>query len=185
MQARREEAAPLPDGEKLRFFIKKAVQDWGDYGPQAKFTLEVLGGQFAGETIIDWASLVQPRLNFVANLREKKDENGERKYTDEKIAEILRDRGFEFARIDEPEDDVRFSENGKFHKICLSAYGDEAEKIHSFDDIDDLIESLVGRSLKAVTKRSGNYTKIAWDMIYVDDEAAEETAEEDFENIPF
>src|SRR5215217_2361056 len=93
---RSEGGTKIPPGEKLRFGITSAVEDEGVHGPQAKLTLEVLSGKYKGETLLDWSKLSQPRLDFVKNLRK-------RDYSDEKIAEILRERGFDFEDIDEPE----------------------------------------------------------------------------------
>ncbi len=47
----------IPAGEKLRFGIVSAEPDEGDHGPQAKFRLKVLEGQYKGEELLDWAKV--------------------------------------------------------------------------------------------------------------------------------
>jgi hypothetical protein len=171
---RSEGGSQVPPGEKIRFGIKSVVEDWGQHGPQAKFELKVLGGEHEGATIFDWASLAQPRLDFVKALRNKD-------YTDEKIAEILRERGFEFEDIDEPEDDVKVGDTGKLMNILMATFDGDVEAIDSFESIAELLEALEGRSFVSITKRrgkSGDYVGITWDQVYTDPDA-------DFDDIPF
>ena len=186
---RRESGASIPPGEKLRFGIKKAVEDWGEHGPQVRFTLEVLDGKYRGETITDWAGLAQPRLDFVCNLR-KKD------YSDEKIEEILRDRDFEFDEIDEPEKALGVSDGGKLFNICMAAFDGDVDAIRSFGDIPTLLDALVGKSFVSITRArgsSGKYVGTTWDQIYTDTpaqndadspEPADPDTEEDFSDMP-
>ena len=187
---RRESGTSIPPGEKLRFGIKKAVEDWGEHGPQAKFTLEVLDGQYRGETIMDWAGLAQPRLDFVRNLRKKG-------YEDEKIEEILRDRGFEFDEVDESEEELGTSDGGKLFNICMAAFDGDVEAIGSFDDVPSLLDGLVSKSFVPITRArgsSGKYVGTTWDQIYTDAPARKDAGspeptdpdtEEDFDDIPF
>jgi hypothetical protein len=49
--------AQIPPGEKLRFRIGKAVEDEGDHGPQVKFSLKVLGGNYHGVELFEWAKV--------------------------------------------------------------------------------------------------------------------------------
>jgi hypothetical protein len=178
---RSEGGTKIPPGEKLRLGIEKAVEDEGIHGPQAKLTLKVLGGKYKGETLVDWSKLSQPRLDFVKALRGKD-------YSEEKIAEILRERGFEFNRIDEPEEELGLSEGGKLYNTCMAAFEGDVDTINSYESIEDLLAALEGRSFVSITKArgaDGKYTGITWDMIYVDNEASDRDSEEDFENIPF
>jgi hypothetical protein len=173
----------IPLGEKLRFGIQQAVEDWGDHGPQARLTLEVLEGKHKGETLLDWSKLAQPRLDFVRNLRNKNS-------SDEKIAEILDQRGFEFEDIDEPETKLGLSEDGKLYNICKAAFKGDVKTVNSFESIDDLLKALEERSFVSITKArgtTGKYSGITWDQIYVDAaaEAAEDPEEDYFEDIPF
>ena len=181
---RSESGTKIPPGEKLRFGIVTAVEDEGIHGPQAKLSLEVLSGKYKGETLLDWSKLSQPRTDFVRNLRNKD-------YSDEKIAEILRERGFEFNRIDEPEEELGLSEGGKLYNICVAAFHGDVDTINSFSSIDDLLRALEGKSFVSISKArgaDGKYTGITWDQIYVDtgaEEASVEDPEEDFDDIPF
>jgi hypothetical protein len=173
--------ADIPPGERLRFGIKKAVEDWGDHGPQVRKLLEVLAGEYKGETITDWSSLAQPRTDFVAALR-KKD------YSDEKIAEILRKEGFEFDDIDEHEETVKVGETGKLMNILMAAFNGNVEAIDSAPSIPALLEALEGRSFISITKKRGKdkkYTGITWDQIYTDPDAGTVDPEQDFDDIPF
>jgi hypothetical protein len=164
---RSEGGAQIPPGEKLRFGIKSAAEDWGDHGPQAKFELKVLDGEHEGDTILDWSKLAQPRLDFVRALRGKD-------YDDKAIAEILRERGYEFEDIDEPEDELMIADGGKLFNICMAAFDGQVKVIDSFDTITDLLDALVGRSFVSITKKrgkNGDYVGITWDMIYPDPDA--------------
>jgi hypothetical protein len=164
----------VPPGERLRFGIKKAVEDWGDHGPQVRMNLEILDGEYKGETITDWSSLAQPRTDFVKALRNKD-------YSDEKIAEILRNEGYDFEEVDEPEDEVKIGETGKLMNILMAAFDGNVEAIDSAPSIPALLEVLEDRSFVSITKKRGKdkkYTGITWDQIYTDPEA-------EFDDIPF
>jgi hypothetical protein len=170
---RSEGGAQIPPGEKLRFRINSAVEDWGEHGPQAELELEVLDGEHKGSTLLDWSKLAQPRLDFVKNLREKG-------YEEEKIVEILRRRGYEFDDIDEPEDGLLVADGGKLFNIALAAFNGNVKQIDSFESIDDLLGALVGRSFVSITKKrgkTGDCVGITWDQIYTD-------PEKDFDDIP-
>jgi hypothetical protein len=178
---RAESGGKIPPGEKLRFGIRSAVEDWGIHGPQAKMTLEILDGEYKGTTTIDWSKLAQPRLDFVRALRNKD-------YTDNKIAEILQERGFEFEDIDEEEEELMVANGGKLYNICIAAFDGDMEAINSFATIGELLEGLKGKSFVSITKSrgaDGKYTGITWDMIYTDPKAGAEDPEEGFEDIPF
>jgi hypothetical protein len=173
-QRSQDSGADIPPGERIRFAIRKAVEDWGDHGPQVKMSLEALDGKYKGTTITDWSALTQPRTDFVAALRNKD-------YSDEKIAEILQDRGFEFDDIDEPEEEVKIGETGKLMNILMAAFDGNLKAIDSAPSIPALLEALEDRSFVSITKKRGKdkkYTGITWDQIYVDPEA-------DFDDIPF
>jgi len=164
----------IPPGEKVPFRIVEAYEDWGDHGPQARFELEVPHGEYKGTTITEWASLAQPRTDFVKALRGKN-------YDDEAIADILRKRGFEFDAIDEPESEIGLSSGGKLFNIAMCAFGGRMDYIDSMESVEALLEALKGRTFVSVTKNrgtDGKYTGITWDQVYTDDEA-------DFDDIPF
>ncbi len=185
---RGEGGTSIPPGEKLRFGIKSAVEDWREHGPQAKLILEVLSdGPHKGETFSEWAKLAQPRLDFVRALRGKE-------YSDEKIAEILEERGFSFRDIDEPEEQLGLAEGGKMFNIAMAAFRGDRKAIDAFESIEDLFDALPGRTFVSITKARGKddkYVGITWDMVYVDqDTDAEDNEvppenEEDFNDIPF
>jgi hypothetical protein len=178
---RSEGGTQIPPGEKLRFRIKSAEEDWGIHGPQAAMVLEVLDGEYKGQTLRDWSKLSQPRLDFVKALRNKD-------YSDEKIGEILRNEGFEFRSIDDDEEDLRVSNGGKLFNIAIAAFQGDLKAVDAYKTIDDLLEALVGKSFMSITKArgtDGKYTGITWDMIYTDPEASDAEAEEAFDDLPF
>jgi hypothetical protein len=164
----------IPPGEKIRVKIREADLDWGEHGPQARLNLEVLTEKYRGERFTEWATLAQPRLDFVKNLRGKN-------YEDEKIAEILRQRGFEFKDIDEPEEAIRISDGGKMFNIAIACFDGNVDAINALDSIDDLLEALKGRTFVSLTRRCGQddkYLGLVWDQVYTDPDA-------DFGDIPF
>ncbi len=184
---RKEDGAKIPAGEKLSFRITDAKRDDGDYGPQARLELEVVSGKYKCSTLIEWAKLAQPRTDFVEALRRKD-------YTDEKIAEILVDRGFVFDDIDEYEEEVKVGQTGKLMNICMAALHGDLAAIDGLGSIANLLEELKGKSFQSITKArgtDGKYTGITWDMIYpapateASTEAPVDESEEDFEDIPF
>jgi hypothetical protein len=178
---RSEGGAKIPPGEKLRFRIKSAEEDWGIHGPQAAMVLEVLDGEYKGQTLRDWSKLSQPRLDFVKALRN-------RDYDDEKIAEILRNEGFEFKSIDDDEQDLGVSNGGKLYNIAMAAFQGDLKAVDAYKTIDDLLEALVGKSFVSITKArgaDGKYIGITWDQIFVDPEAGDEDPEGDFDDLPF
>jgi hypothetical protein len=183
---RNEGGAKIPPGEKLRFGIVSAVEDEGTHGPQAKLTLEVLSpGKYKGETILDWSKLSQPRTDFVKNLRNKD-------YSDETIAQILTERGFDFNDIGEPETALGVAWGGKLYNICMAAFHGDADTIDAYGSIDELLAALEGKSFVSITKArgaDGKYTGITWDQVFVDTESSEAVGEgpdeEDFEDAPF
>jgi len=181
IQTRSEGTSQIPAGEKLRWEITSAEVDEGMHGPQAKMTLQVIEGEHLGSVITDWSKLSRPRLDFVANLRNKN-------YSDDKIADILRQRGYKFDRIDEPEEELMVSEGGKLYKILVAVFDGDLSKVDQYSNIDDLLDGLVDRTFVAVTKNRGQddkYTGITWDMIYTDPKGDAKDAEEDFDKIPW
>ncbi len=181
---RKEDGAKIPAGEKLSFRITDTRRDDGDFGPQARLELEAATGKYKGATLTEWAKLAQPRTDFVQALRRKD-------YSDEKIAEILVDRGFVFDDIDEYEDEVKVGQTGKLMNICMAAFHGDLDAIDGLESIEDLLEELKSKSFQSITKArgaEGKYTGITWDMIYPDPVAAvppPDEPEEDFDNITF
>jgi len=175
----------IPAGERLRSRINSAKEEWGMHCPQAEMTLEVLEGPYKGQTFPDWSKLAQPRLDFVKALRDKG-------YEDDKIAQILKQRGFRFRQIDEEEPNLAVSNGGKLFNICMAAFDGDMEAVDSFESVDALLDALEGRSFISITKtrgKEGKYTGITWDMIYPDSTSEDSNPEvsktTDPEDMPF
>ena len=170
----RETNADIPPGTRVRLKIDAAKVDWGEHGPQARLDHTVLDGEYKGQSFRDWAAIAQPRLDFVKNLRKKE-------YSDEKIAEILRQRGFKFEEIDEYEEEMGVADGGKLFKVATARFDGDVGRIDSFGSVEELLAALEGGSIVAVTKRRGKddkYVGLVWDMIYTDPDA-------NFDDIPF
>jgi hypothetical protein len=182
----------IPPGEKLRFKIEKAAEDEGDYGPQAQFSLKVLGGKYAGEQLLEWGKLAQPRLNRVQKMREEG-------LDDKAIAKSLKKSGLGFKKkIDEPEV-PGVADGGKVYNIGMAAFHGDVGTIDSFESVPALLEALEGRTFVSITKprgKSGEYAGVTWDQVYPDLEASgKEPAPpspsgpldsgEDFDDLPF
>ena len=68
-----------------------------------------------------------------------------------------------------------------------------AKLLDSLESIEDLVDALVGKSFVSITKprgKSGDYTGITWDMVYVDQQASKKKPpaqqnDEDFDDLPF
>src|SRR4051794_17273847 len=160
----RGDGASIPPGEKLRFRITEAKRDDGDFGAQVKMVLEVVDGEYKGETIFDWSKLAQPRTDFVKNLRNKK-------YDDDEIVEILRQKGYKFEEIDELEEEAKVGETGKLMNIAMASFCGDLEAIDSPGSIEELLSALEGKTFVSITKvrgEGGKYPGITWDMVYPD-----------------
>jgi len=93
---------------------------------------------------------------------------------------------FEWAKVgqDEATGVEYVADGGKLFNIAACAFKDP-KKLDSFDSVDDLVEGLAGRSFVSITKprgSAGKYVGCTWDMIYVDDKAAEDEA---FDALPY
>lgn len=100
----------------------------------------------------------------------------------------------EWAKVglDEETGEQYVADGGKLFNVAMACFEGNAKFLDSIESIEDLADALVGKSFASITKsrgKSGDYTGITWDMIYVDQVAAKKTAEqandEDFDNIPF
>jgi hypothetical protein len=163
----------IPSAEKIKCLIEKAIEDEGDYGPQGQLNLRVVGGEYDGEQLTEWCKLAQPRLNRVKALREEG-------LADKAIAKSLQKSGFEFKKIDEPEE-PGVADGGKLFNICMAAFDGNVEAIDSFKSVSDFLKALEGRTFISITKKrgkSGDYVGITWDQIFTDPDA-------DFDDIPF
>jgi hypothetical protein len=132
--------------------------------------------------------------------------------SDKLIAEALRERGFKFKKVDEP-DEMRVGRGGNTYKILTAVEGTirgAEDALQECDSFEDLAKRLVGGTFVGTTKRSkdGKYVQLDGnEEIYpvastrptgltVADEgpdeqdddsvaAAEAANDEDFSQIPF
>jgi hypothetical protein len=94
--------------------------------------------------------------------------------------------------VDEETDEQYVADGGKLYNVALACFEGNAKFLNSLASIDDLAEALVGKSFVSITKprgKSGDYTGITWDMIYVDQTAAKKAAkqanDEDVDDLAF
>jgi hypothetical protein len=90
--------ADISEGTQVVVEVVDATYDEeGRFGAAIELTLEVVKpSDHAGDAILSTFGLSQPRLNKVRNLRN----DG---LDDEAIASVLRNKGFEFEKIDDRE----------------------------------------------------------------------------------
>jgi hypothetical protein len=90
--------ADISEGSQVVVEVADATYDEeGRFGAAIELALEVIKpAEHAGDTILSTFGLSQPRLSKVRDLRN----DG---LDDEAIAAVLRNKGFEFEEIDDPE----------------------------------------------------------------------------------
>jgi len=149
--------ADINEGTQVEVEIVDATYDEeGRFGAAVELTLEVqTPTEHAGDTILSTFGLSQPRLNKVRNLRA----DG---LDDEAIAGVLRNKGFEFENIDEPETPKL---GGALLRIVKACYNADARAVRKLlaecSTFDDLAEALIGRRFVATTRKDKNdYTRI-------------------------
>ena len=197
--------ADIDEGTQITVEIADAIYDEeGRFGAEMELTLDLLEpAEHSGETIMSTFSLSQPRLRKVRDLRE----DG---IDDKAIAEVLRNKKFEFENIDDPETPKVGGALLKIVKVCHKNDSRAVRKLLAeCNTFDDLAEALVGKRFVCVTRKDKNdYTRVAGKGEFYPDmsegsnalrqkqqEASEagrreddkdvNVDEEDFEDIPF
>ena len=149
--------ADIDAGTQVEVEIADAVYDEeGRFGAEIELALDVVKPEeHSGDTILSTFGLSQPRLNKVRNLRA----DG---LDDESIASVLKNKGFEFEAIDDPETPKL---GGALLRIVKACYDADARAVRKLlaecDTFDDLAEALIGRSFVATTRKDKNdYTRL-------------------------
>lgn len=101
----------------------------------------------------------------------------------------------EWCKVGEDEEtgEQYVADGGKLYNVALACFEGNIKLLDSIESIEDLANSLVGKSFVSITKsrgKSGDYTGITWDMVYVDQPAAKKKPpkqqnDEDFDDLPF
>jgi hypothetical protein len=185
--------ADIAEGTQVTGEIADSIFDeFGRFGAEMELSLDILTPEeHRGETIMSSFSLSQPRLRKVRDLRE----DG---IDDAAIAEVLRKKGFEFEKIDEPETPKL---GGALLRIVKACYGNDSRAVKKLlagcDTFDALAEELVGKRFVFTTRKDKNeYTRVDGKGEFyrvMPKEAAKlkpvpqqaDDPEEDFEDIPF
>jgi hypothetical protein len=149
--------ADLNEGTQIEVLIGDATYDAeGRFGPAVELELEVLRpSAHAGDSILSTFSLSQPRLSKVRDLRA----DG---LDDEAIASVLRNKNFQFEKIDDPETPRL---GGALLRIVKACYNEDARAIKKLlaecDTFDDVADALVGRRFVCSTRKDKNdYTRV-------------------------
>src|SRR5215210_2155672 len=162
----------VPDGTQVRWAIKDAIfEPDGIYGPDLELALDIVTDEYIGTSTKYWAKIQQPRLDKVRKLRKEG-------LDDKTIATALRNQGFEFHRIDEPDERV-IGRGGALYSILLARCGGDrraAEKVlQNCDTFEDLADSLKDGVFVGTTKltKDGYVRLDATEEIYPDKEGSE------------
>ena len=151
-------AVDIPAGIQAEIGIRKAAFDAdGNFGPDIELDLDMLDEEYYGTPLKYWARIQQPRLDLVRKYRS----DG---MSDHLIKEALKERGFEFKKIDEP-DKMKVGRRGNLYKILTAATGSTKaadQVLAECDDFDQLAERLVGGRFIGTTKKSsdGKYVQL-------------------------
>src|SRR5215213_4411530 len=113
--------ADITEGTQVEVLIADATYDAeGRFGPCVELALEVQKpSAHRGDTILSTFSLSQPRLSKVRDLRA--DGLG-----DAAIADVLRNKNFQFETIDDPEPPKL---GGALLRIVMATYNEDARTI--------------------------------------------------------
>ncbi len=147
----------IKEGARVAVEVANATYDEGGrFGPEMQFELEALKPDvYAGGTILSSLSLSQPRLNKVRNLRA----DG---ISDEAIAESLREKGFEFEKIDDWEEPRIGGTLRKIIRACLKDDTRAYRKLmNECDSFDELADALIGKRFTTQIRHDKNgYSRI-------------------------
>jgi hypothetical protein len=144
--------ADINEGTQIEALIGDANYDAdGRFGPAVELELEVMKPHVhAGETVFSTFSLSQPRMSKVRDLRA----DG---LDDEAIASVLRNKGFQFEKIDDPETPKL---GGALLRIVKACYNEDARAIKKLlteaSGFDELADALVGRRFICTTRVDKN-----------------------------
>src|SRR5215212_221629 len=148
----------VPAGIQVPFKIKKATfQPDGKHGPAVELDKVVTDPRYYGTPLKYWARIQQPRLDMVRRLRA--DGLG-----DKVIKDALKERGFDYKNIDEP-DKMVVGRGGNLFKILVAGTGSPQaadQLLAECDSFDELAERMVDFEFVGTTKKSkdGKYVQL-------------------------
>lgn len=102
----------------------------------------------------------------------------------------------EWCKVGEDEEtgEQYVADGGKLYNVAIACFEGDAKFLDSIESIEDLADALEGKTFISITKsrgKSGDYTGVTWDMVYVDQKASkknppkQQDVEEDFDDLPF
>jgi hypothetical protein len=151
-------AIEIPAGTQAEFAVKAAAFDEkGKYGPAVELDLNFVTEQYYGVPLKYWARVQQPRLDLVRKWR------GDG-MSDNLIKEALKERGFKFKKIDEP-DKMVVGKGGNLYKILVAGTGSPRAAdalLAEVDSFDELAERMANFRFIGTTKKSadGQYVQL-------------------------
>jgi hypothetical protein len=144
--------ADIKEGTQVEVLIADSTYGAeGRFGPAVELALEVQKpSAHRGDTILSTFSLSQPRLSKVRDLRA----DG---LDDEAIASVLRNKNFQFDKIDDPEPPKL---GGALLRIVKATRNEDPHAIRQLltecDSFDELADALVGGRFIATTRVDKN-----------------------------
>jgi len=140
--------ADIPAGTQTRFKVLKAeYKEDGRFGPEVKMELDSLNPEHPG-MVISSASLSRPRLDKVDKLRKEG-------LSDKVIAETLREKGFKFKKLDEP-DKVVFSDGSFLYKVVKACHRGDMGPVTAAKDFTEMAQTIVNKTFVATTRKDKN-----------------------------
>jgi len=148
----------IPAGSQVEFVVENATFDAkAKFGPDIELDLKTLGEEHYGIPLKYWARVQQPRLDLVRKWR------GDG-MSDKLIKEALKERGFSFKKIDEP-DKMVVGRGGNLFKILVAGTGSPRaadELLNEVNSFEELAERVVGFRFVGTVKKSadGKYIQL-------------------------
>jgi hypothetical protein len=138
-----------PNGIQARFLATKGTfRPDTRFGPDIELSLDMVDEKYFGTPAKFWVSVQQPRLDLVRKWRKDK-------MKDKTIAQELRDRGFEFNKIDDP-DEMVVGRGGNLYQTLVAVCGGDRQKaeevLDRVESFEELAEYFVDKGFVATTK---------------------------------
>jgi hypothetical protein len=138
-----------PNGIQARFRIDEATfRPETRFSPDIELSLSMIDKAYFGTPARFWVRLSQPRLDRVRKLRSEGT-------SDTLIKEILKEQGYTFTKVDEPED-PQVNRGGNTYKtlvaVCGGSYAESEKVLDEIDSYDELAAFFKGKTFVATIR---------------------------------